>query len=142
MSGIANMAAGITSINRFRSAVKALPLRIRSAVAKDSEAVLTRQTQEAYDGGETVYGTPRPTSKSKERPGAALTLRKSGKVRGSLAFVAIGTILRAQLGMRYAKYLVGKYGVLPNGRIPALMRAELEKIVREYAEDFEREALR
>lgn len=141
MSGVANMSAGITSLNRLRSTIKALPLRIRSAVAKDAEEVLTRRAQEAYDSGKTVYETPRPTSKAKGSEGAALTLKKSGKARGALAFVAIGTIVRAQLGMRYAKYLVGKYKILPQS-LPALWRSDLEKLVREYAEDFQREALR
>ena len=141
MSGVRNMAVGITSLNRLRGAIKELPLRIRSSVAKDAEAVLTRRVQEAFDGGETVYGTPRPTSKSKERPGAFLTLKKTNKVRSTLAFVAIGTIVRAQLGMKYAKYLVGKYAVLPQS-LPALWRADLEQLVREHVEDFQREALR
>jgi len=141
VSGVANMAAGISSINRLRSTIKALPLRIRSAVAKDAEAVLTRRAQESFDGGETVYGTPRPTSKSKAHPGTALTLKKSGKTRGALSFVAVGTIVRAALGTRYAKFLVGKYQVLPMS-LPASWRAKLETLVREYREDFEREALR
>ena len=138
MSGVANMTGGIASIGALRTRIKALPLRIRASVAKDAEAVLTQRAQEAYDSGKTVYDTPRPVSKV---TGAALTLKKSGKARAAVAFVAIGTIVRAQLGMKYAKYLVGKYGILPQS-LPAQWRADLEKLVREHAEDFQREALR
>lgn len=134
MSGVANIGTGITSMNRLRSSIKALPLRIRSAVAKDAEAILTREVQDDYDAGRTVYDTPRPSSVS----GAPLTLKQSGKTRGALAFVAIGTIVRAQLGTRYAKYLVGKYKILPQS-LPAAWRALLEKMVGEYRDDWARE---
>lgn len=139
MSGVANMAAGITSLNRLRGAIKALPLRIRTAVAKDAEAILTREVQDAYDGGQTVYGVARPLSKVTGQP---LTLQKTGATRRDLSFVAVGTIVRAVLGRKYQRYLVGKYQVLPSGLLPAVWREKIEKVVHEFAEDFEREALR
>jgi GDP-L-fucose synthase len=82
------MAAGISSIARLRTAIKDLPIRIRSAVAKDAEAVLTSAVRESFDEGETVYGTARPASKT----GQPLTLRKTGATRSDLGFVAVGTI--------------------------------------------------
>jgi len=137
VSGVANMAAGISSIARLRTAIKDLPIRIRSAVAKDAEAVLTSAVRESFDEGETVYGTARPASKT----GQPLTLRKTGATRSDLGFVAVGTIVRAVLGRKYQRYLVGKYQILPQ-RLPAAWSKKLGQIVQEYVEDFQREALR
>lgn len=67
--------------------------------------------------------------------------RSRGHVKDGLSFVATGTILRAELSQPYAKYLVGKYKILPMS-LPADWGRELEKIVREYREDFEREVSR
>lgn len=134
MSGVANMAQGITSMNRLKRAIKDLPLRIRSAVAKDAAEVMNMELRSDFASGRTVYDTPRPLSVQ----GKPLTLVKTGKTREALSFVVIGTILRAQLGMKYARYLVGKYAILPMS-LPAAWRAKLQQIVREYREDFARE---
>jgi hypothetical protein len=142
VSGVTNMAGGISSIARLRSTIKALPLRIRSAVAKDAEAILNSELSDNFAAGRTVYDTPRPLSVARETIGQPLSLVKTGKTKGALQFVTIGTILRASLGTKYAKYLVGKYKVMPNGALPAAWRSKLETLVREYAEDLEREAAR
>ena len=137
MSGVKSLARGISSINRLKSAIKELPLRIRSAVAQDAAGVLTNRMRDAYEEGRTVYNTPRPLSVD----GKPLSLVQTGRTKGALFFVAIGTIVRAQLPTRYAKYLVGKYKIMPQS-LPVEWREELEKLVREYREDFEREMSR
>lgn len=137
MSGVANMAAGISSMNRLRASIASLPVRIRSAVAKDAAEVLTAEVRESFSAGSTVYDTPRPLSVD----GAPLTLVKSGRTKADLVFVAIGTIVRAQLGTKYAKFLVGKYKVLPSS-LPAAWRAKLEQLVGEYVADFAKETAR
>lgn len=137
MSGVTASGGGITSINRLRSTIKALPLRIRSAVAKDAAPILTDMVQEAYDSGQTVYDAPRPLSTA----GQSLTLLKTGATRRDIGFTAVGTIVRAVLGRKYQRYLVGKYSVLPSGRIPAKWSERLSDLVREYAEDLQREGL-
>lgn len=138
MSGVRNMAAGLSTFNRVRSAMKGLPLRIRSVVAKDVAPMLTMAVQESYDSGQTAYSTPRPKGVS----GAALTLKKTGATRSDIGFVAVGTIVRAVLGRKYQRYLVGKYGVLPTGRLPAKWSEAIGGVIRDFAEDFQREALR
>jgi hypothetical protein len=137
MSGVRGLSRGITSINRLKAAIKELPLRIRHAVANDAAEILSARMRESFDAGQTVYSTPRPLSVD----GKPLTLVKTGKTKGQLFFVAIGTILRAQMPTRYAKYLVGKYKVMPQS-LPVAWRGELEQLVREYREDFERELAR
>ena len=134
MSGVANMQRGIDSMNRLKSAIRDLPLRIRTAVAKDAAGILNVELHKDFAAGETVYDTPRPLSVK----GKPLTLVKTDRVRSALNFVVIGTILRAQLGTKYARYLIGKYKILPMS-LPASWRTKLEQLVRDYREIFERE---
>ena len=141
MSGVTNMPKGIRSLAALRTAIKDLPLTMRSAVAKDAAGYLDIEVRAAYDAGRTVYDTPRPRAKGKDTAGQSLTLVKSKKTRENIGVKEIGTIVRAALGTPYAKYLIGKYQVLPQ-TLPASWQAYLNNLVREYREDFEREALR
>jgi len=137
VSGVKNLRAGIDSINRLKAAIKDAPIRVRAAVAQDAAEVLTREIRGAFSSGRTVYDTPRPLSVD----GGRLSLVRSGRVRGDLQFVRVGTILRAQIGAAYARFLVGKYAILPQ-RLPEAWARALTKIVDEYRADFEREATR
>jgi hypothetical protein len=47
--------------------------------------------------------------------GEQLTLNRTGDTRRDLRFVVNGTIIRCALGPKYAKYLIGKYKILPIG---------------------------
>ena len=47
-----------------------------------------------------------------------LTLVLTGKVQSFVRFTSDGTRrIRAELATKYARYLIGKYGVLPNSRV-------------------------
>lgn len=48
--------------------------------------------------------------------GRELRLVRTGATRAALRFVAVGTVIRCVLGPRYARYLVGKYRILPSGQ--------------------------
>lgn len=137
MSGVSNLGKGITSLNRLRASIKALPLRIRTAVAKDARGILDDYMQDAFREGRTVYDTPRPLGVNGNR----LTLKKSGITQATLHFKVVGTIIRAELARRYQRYLIGKYKIMPQ-RLPVRYAQALEQLVREYVEDFEREAAR
>ncbi len=132
MSGVANMARGISSLGRLRSSIAALPLRVRTEVATKAVGILTARLRDDFDSGRTAYSTARPLSVDGRPP----DLTASGKTRGALAFVSVGTIVRAQLSTRYAKFLVGKYKILPS-TLPAAWRVELETLVRNSVADFE-----
>lgn len=139
MSGVRNMPAGLASLSKLGSAMRAAPLRIRTNVAKEGSVALTDDLREDFDGGRTAYGDPRPLSKA----GTPLSLVKSGGTKATLVFKAIGTILRVALGTKHAKFLVGKYGMLPNPkRLPSDWQKKLAGIVRGQVADIEREALR
>jgi hypothetical protein len=86
---------------------------------------MTELTRAAYDGGRTVYGEARPPAVD----GGTLTLHKSGATARDLRFEAIGTVIRCKLGPRWARYLIGKYAILPNGALPAAWSKRLGDLV-------------
>lgn len=87
---------------RLQDMSKQAAERIAAKVA----SALTTRTQAAYDSGVSVYGDARSKG---------LSLYKTGAVRSAIGFTSVGTIVRAVLNQPYAKYLIGKYGILPNG---------------------------
>lgn len=107
-----------------------LPTTVRAEVARQGAPACTELAQGAFDGGQTVYGEPRPQGVN----GGPLSLVKSGAVRGSLRFVANGTQIRCQLGPKHMRYLVGKYKILPNNALPFRWRARLNEIVKATAD--------
>lgn len=117
----------LQSIRSVKKRLLLATVTIAHDVAKNSAPILTNNTRAAFKSGKTVYGAPRPPSVS----GQPLTLRKTGLTEASLAFVATGTILRARLGAKYARYLIGKYDVLPNGPLPESWRRDLSQVVSE-----------
>lgn len=99
------------SLRDLKAELRRLPLSVAHDVAKQAAPLLTQFTQTAFDTGRNVYGDPRPKGEN----GETLTLKQTGTTRRALRFVANGTIIRASLGPRYARYLVGKYKILPVG---------------------------
>ena len=134
MNGATNIRQGLASLARVRSAIKDLPIRVRAEVAKKAADVLNVELKSDFASGTTVYDTPRPLGVT----GKPLSLVKTGATRSALEFVVVGTILRARLGAKYARYLVGKYQILPQS-LPAAWRGKLEQIVHEYRAKFARE---
>ena len=115
----------LARIGDLKQRLATLPKTIAVDVAQRAAPAMTGLTKQAFDSGQNVYGDARPEGVG----GRALTLRRTGTVARELRFVAIGTIVRCVLGPRYAKYLIGKYGVLPNGVMPAEWSARLRELV-------------
>ena len=112
-------------LTTFAAKLRALPVTLAAEVATSAAPAMTDLTQQAYDGGQTVYGDARPRGVN----GQPLTLRKTGATEAGLRFINIGTIVRCVLPNHYQRYLIGKYRVLPNGAMPAAWRAKLDQIV-------------
>lgn len=146
MSGFKGISTYVTSMSKLRRAIRELPTQIRSAVARDAVGWLTNETASAFNSGLTVYDYARPGSVDRRHPGAPLSLvgpAKSGRhVFQDLAWVRIGTILRAQLGQRHARFLVGKYKILPNNVIPANWQEHLEELLYDYGKAWHDEQAR
>ena len=67
--------------------------------------------------------------------GQLVTLRKTGDLAKYVTYVAIGTRLRVALGVKYAKYQIGKRPVyprqeqgLPESYVRALMRVAVDVV--------------
>ncbi len=110
----------------MKAALRALPRSVQHHVAQKGAPKLTELTREAFNGNRNVYGDARPAGVD----GQPLTLVKSGATASYLKFTANGSIIRAVLGTPYAKYLIGKYGVLPNGAMPVKWSRALAEIVK------------
>jgi hypothetical protein len=115
------------TLNRLKQNLRALPVSLAHDVARRAAPAMTGLATGAYNSGRTVYDAPRPLGVEGNR----LSLHRTGATEGTLRFVANGRIVRCVLGTRYAKYLIGKYGVLPMGRIPARWQARLVDLVSE-----------
>lgn len=119
------------SVKAFKSRLRELPRTLAHEVAKRASPAMTDLTREAFDGGRNVYGETRPQGVD----GNPLTLEATGETRRTLRFTTTGTIVRCVLGTRYARYLIGRYQILPNGGLPTRWRDRLRQIVREAGRD-------
>jgi hypothetical protein len=67
--------------------------------------------------------------------GRALKLNRTGAARREVYFVQEGSRMRCRMGVRYAKFLIGRYAILPIGSfIPAAWRHTIDGIVRAVRE--------
>jgi hypothetical protein len=129
---IVRLRAGV-SIREFKQRLGMLPLSVAHAIAQQAAPLLTRFAQEANAAQRNVYGDPYPEGVD----GTQLDLVFTGDTRRTLRFVVSGTIIRCQLGPRYAKYLIGKYKILPIGdrtAMPANWRRALDELARTVVE--------
>lgn len=127
MSSVRGSTRNLREIGRELSE---LPLSAAIETAQAAAGEITGQAGATYDAGQNVYGGPRPLGVR----GNPLSLKRSGAVRGDMRFVSDGgTKIRAVLGERYAKYLVGKYRILPIGAsaLPTAWLSGIDRIARE-----------
>jgi hypothetical protein len=118
---------GNATFASLKQRLNTLPRTVAVDVARRASPQLTALTQEAFSGGSTVYGEARPLGVD----GKPLDLQRTGAVAGQLRFTTNGTIVRAVLGPKYSRYLIGKYGVLPNGSMPVRWRSAMAQLVKE-----------
>lgn len=99
----------IRSLKGLRKRLAKMPTVMAQKVATRTARALSSELRSAFAAGRTVYGESRPTGTQ----GNKLDLKVTGKTSGSLRFVAIGTLVRAQLTTKYARYLI-RFGIMPN----------------------------
>jgi hypothetical protein len=114
----------LRSLQALRRNLKALPITVSARIASQAAPVISNLAGDGFDSGRTVYGSPRPRGVD----GDELTLSRTGATRAALHFIATGRDIRTARLPRYAKYLIGKYDMLPNGPLPAEWRARLTAI--------------
>lgn len=109
------MTAGLTgnpaNLKALAAKLRQVPIRVATKAAAKIAPKLTELARASFAAGENPYGdTWEPGAK-----GQRVDLVESGALRGQLRFAAIGTRVRAVLGVRYAKYQIGKRKILPIG---------------------------
>jgi hypothetical protein len=119
----------LDTLRRLNRRLRELPTSIAHDVAQRAAPELTRLAREAHAARRSVYGESRPVGKT---TGEVLDLEVSGRTARDLRFVSNGTIVRAVLGTPYARFLIGKYSILPQGAIPAEWSARLRELVAAY----------
>jgi hypothetical protein len=110
------------SFGDLKKKLQALPVTVAYAAAQKAAPALTGETQASHKAHQSVYGNPYP---------AGVDVYETGATRQALRFAANGRIVRAVLSKPYMKYLIGKYGILPQGKraIPASWTRTLTEIV-------------
>lgn len=105
------------NVRRIGMSLRDVKARIMSAGVVAAQATAARVAptlnslaRSAFAAGNTVYGEARPAGKR-----GSVSLVRTGRMRDSIAFTAIGATVRAALGVAYARYHVGRYRILPSG---------------------------
>lgn len=114
----------LRTLGRLKAALRKLPITASARIATQAAPAITDLAGGAYDSAQTVYGRARPRSVD----GKALSLDRTGDTRRALAFIATGRDIRTARLPQYARYLIGKYDILPNGPLPAAWRARMTEI--------------
>jgi hypothetical protein len=123
------LSGDIGRISDLKKKIQELPTTIAVDVAARAAPEMTTLTREAFAAGQTVYGEARPLGVD----GKPLTLKKTGAVEKDLEFKSDGgTKIRAVIGEKYAKYLIGKYKILPIVHIPAKWSKALQDLVASF----------
>lgn len=119
------------SLFALRKKLQGISFAVASAVARRGAAAVTMMARTSYVSGENVYGDGREAGKG----GAFLSLIKSGDTLKFMFFEPIGASMRCSLGTPYAKYLIGKYTILPHGGVamPVKWKQALDRIMNEEA---------
>lgn len=106
-------------------------------ITEAAAPVLTAIAMETFDAGESPYGDSwKPGEK-----GQKITMRKTGDLARYIRYVAIGTKLRVALGVKYAKYQIGRRPVFPRqgGDLPQPYVEALQRVaVRVVKEELNR----
>ena len=105
------IAGDVSKLSKLGAALRALPVRVATQIAERAAPRLTELARATFDAHETAYGDAWAPS----RDGHEVTLRRSGALASQLRFAAVGTRVRAVLGVPYARYQVGRFPVLPPG---------------------------
>lgn len=112
------------TLKDFGSRLTKISAVLAQRTAEDAAPALTKEATQAYDTNRTAYGELRPLGEN----GDALSLVRTGAVRGGMRFGVIGTVVRCILPEAYTRYLIGKYSILPNGALPSDWAAKLRSI--------------
>jgi hypothetical protein len=109
---VSGLRGELGSIRRLNKKLLTMSTEMSQKVARRAASALSYFARTSYGANNTVYDDPRKLSVD----GNPLSLVRTGRVKRDLYFVADGTKVRMKFGPKYAKYLIGKYTILPIGK--------------------------
>ena len=125
----AGLKGPIDTVRALERRISDLPRVLAQKVAAGCAEEITRLAKGTFAASENAYGDPWKPGEE----GQTVTLKQSGELSRGVAYMAIGTKLRARLGPRYSKYQVGTRPILPTGKLPIAyqdaLRAKTAEIV-------------
>ena len=105
------MKGNVKSVRQFEAQLRKVgSVQTAERIAKIGAQVLTEKLDASFDSGNTVYNDSRPDGFH-----GAVDLVKTGTIRSHLRFRSVGRLIRCVLGTKYAKYMIGRFRILPNG---------------------------
>ena len=125
----------LEKLSALKKRLAGMHLELAFDVCAAAAPKLDTLAKDAYDSGRTVYGESRPSGTR----GNSLDLVATDTVRSSLSVVAKETSIKASAsgdnskGRSYATILMGRYRILPNGRLPADWSKTITETVYEEA---------
>lgn len=105
----AGLKGDISQIRRLESRLRELPRTLAIQIAPVVAATITKLAIKTFNAGQNAYGDAWEPGAEGQR----VTLKKSGRAAGGVAYVATGTRLRARLGPSYMRYQVGARAIFP-----------------------------
>lgn len=130
---MSNRRLDLSSLSKLASTIRALPVALGQEIAKRAAPVISQFAKESFDSNQDPYGAPWAPSVT----GEVVTLRATGALEKFVHYVAIGTKLRVALGVKYAKFQIGKRPIYPRaGVLPAKYAEALRQITQETAKEY------
>jgi hypothetical protein len=118
----------VSSLRALSKGLRELPVRAAQEIASKAAPELSKLADDAFASGKDAYGNPWVPGAD----GNAVTLEQSGRLRRALGFTSVGTILRSVLGVPYAKYIIGRWPILPRPKtLPASYSEALARVTGE-----------
>jgi hypothetical protein len=124
-------AKALRSVNSLKRALRNAPITVTARIAAGAAPAMSTLAQGAHASGKTVYDRPRPLGVD----GQALDLERTGATKKALSFIATGRDIRTTILPKYAKFLIGRFDILPNGPLPAAWREGLQAIAGQVLTD-------
>lgn len=109
-----SLKGNVGSLKDFAKKLRDVPVVVAQRVASASAPAITEAAHTTFDAGQDPYGVPWAPGAD----GQAVTLERTGLLKRTIRYVAIGTKLRVALGVPYAKYQIGKRPVFPRQGAP------------------------
>lgn len=116
----------IPSLRQFATDLRRLPRTVSQRVTSTAAPAITALAKATFAAGTDPYGHAWAPGVD----GQSVTLRQTGDLEKFVFYVGIGRALRVSLGVKHARYQIGKRPVFPrqDGALPASYVQTLSRI--------------